>query len=187
MLYKAKVDKDINVKSCQIVGNGDIFGYVLVETYFVDNSGFGDSGEPALIFNDFLNYVKAGYYYGIKEAGHFQVYIGEYKKVLTRKENFSAQGIVNSKLISKSCRIINFINGDLTVKLYTTDILKKIGNKIILNSGGFKTSTTKERINQFLGNYGFKVYQQAGTWFINNSRNDKIKDVEFIDGIELAI
>jgi len=118
MLYKAKVDKDINVKSCQIVGKGDILGYDLIETYFVDNSGWGTRGESALIFEDFLNHVKAGYYYGIKEAGKFQVYIGEYKKVLSRKENFTAQGIANSKMISKSCRIINYLNGDIVKACY---------------------------------------------------------------------
>ena len=187
MLYKAKVDKDLNVKSCQIIGKGDIFGYILVNTYFVDNSGFGDISEPALTFNHFLNHVKAGYYYGIKEAGQFQVYISEYKKVLSRKENFSAQGIANSKLISKSCRIINYLNGDFTVKLYATDIFKKVGNKIILNAGGYKTSTTKARINQFLGKYKFNIYQKAGIWYIKNLSNDKIKDIEFIDNIELDI
>ncbi len=41
MLYRAKSNKDEGVKGCKIVGNGDIFGYKLVNTYFVDNSGFG--------------------------------------------------------------------------------------------------------------------------------------------------
>jgi len=187
MLYKAKTDKDLGVKSCKIVGNDNILGYDLIETYFVDSSGWGTECEIALTFNNFLNKVKAGFYYGIKEAGQFQVYIGEYKKVLSRKENFAEQGIANSKLISKSCRIINYLNGNLTVKLYSTDIFKLIGNKIILNSGGYQTNTTKARINQILGNYGYNVYQQAGTWYIKNLINDKIKDIEFIDNIELDI
>ena len=85
MLYRAKSDGDVGVKSCKVVGRGEIFGYELVNTYFVDNSGFGDRGEPALIFVDFLNKVKAGYYYGIKEAGQFQVYIGEYKKITSNE------------------------------------------------------------------------------------------------------
>ena len=187
MLYKAKTDKDLGVKSCKIVGNDNILGYDLIETYFVDSSGWGTECEIALTFNNFLNKVKAGFYYGIKEAGQFQVYIGEYKKVLSRKENFTAQGIANSKLISKTCRIINYLNGDIVVKLYSTDIFKKVGYKIILNSGGYQTSTTKARINQFLGKYRFNVYQKAGVWYIKNLSNDKIKDIEFFDNIELDI
>ena len=81
MLCKAKTDKDLGVKACKVVGNGDIKGYELVNTFFVDSSGFGGDSEPALTFPRFLDKVRAGYYYGIKEVGQFQVYIGEYKKI----------------------------------------------------------------------------------------------------------
>ena len=94
MLYKAKSNEDIGVKSCKVIGNGDIFGYELVNSYFVDNSGLGCYDEPALTFEKFLNKVRAGYYYGIKEAGQFQVLIGEYKK-LTSLELKIKKGVKN--------------------------------------------------------------------------------------------
>ena len=54
MLYKAKENADLGVKGCGVVGNGEIYGYELTETFFVDNSGFGSDSEMALTFESFL-------------------------------------------------------------------------------------------------------------------------------------
>jgi hypothetical protein len=78
-MYKAIKDGDEGVKSCPKI-NKKVKGYKLLNEYFVDNSGWGTDREPALTFNQFLNKVKAGLYYGITSIGQFQVYIGEYKK-----------------------------------------------------------------------------------------------------------
>ncbi len=62
------------------------------------------------------------------------MYISEFKRIAKpRAEILAEQGITNSKLISKSCRVINFINGDKTIKLYATDILQFKGGKIIFS------------------------------------------------------
>ena len=78
-MYKAKNDGDIGVRACPVIKK-EVKGYILKNEYFVDSSGFGQEGEGALTFNQFLGKVKAGLYYGIIEAGQFQVYIGEYIK-----------------------------------------------------------------------------------------------------------
>lgn len=80
MLYKAKSNGDIGVRGCKLIGEKIPLGYELTNTYFVDSSGFGQEGEIALTLGQFLNKVKAGLYYAIKEAGQFQVYINEFKK-----------------------------------------------------------------------------------------------------------
>ena len=54
-------------------------GWKLVETYFVDASGFGSEGEPALTIRQFAGKVKAGMGYAVIEAGQFQVYVGEFR------------------------------------------------------------------------------------------------------------
>ena len=54
----------------------------LVKEYFVDSSGFGREGEGALSVREFIKVLKVGYGYAIIEEGQFQVYIGEFKKVL---------------------------------------------------------------------------------------------------------
>jgi len=182
MLYRAKSNADVGVKGCKVIGDTIPLGYELTETFFVDNSGFGASDELALTFNSFLTKVKAGYYYGIKEVGQFQVYINEFKKV-SRAKQLAEQGISSSKLISKSCRVIKYNNDDFTVRLYTTDILKITSGKIILNSGGYKTVTTKARLNEFLADHNIRVWQEKREWFID----DRGVKRDFIDGIELKL
>jgi len=55
-------------------------GWELVETYFVDSSGFGGDGEPALGARHFRSKLKIGYGYAVIEAGQFQVYVGEFRR-----------------------------------------------------------------------------------------------------------
>lgn len=55
-------------------------GWKLIETLFVDSSGFGECGEPALTLDQFYAKVKAGYGYAAVEAGQFQVYVGVFWK-----------------------------------------------------------------------------------------------------------
>ena len=55
-------------------------GWKLTETYFVDSSGFGETGEAALTLHQFLGKIKTTRGYAVTEAGQFQVYIGEFEK-----------------------------------------------------------------------------------------------------------
>ena len=81
-LFRAKRDRDPNVKSAPFIGDHRPKGWRLVKKYFVDSSGFGAENEPALTFNQFVSNVKLGYGYAIIEQGQFQVYIGEFRKVV---------------------------------------------------------------------------------------------------------
>lgn len=181
MLYRAKSNGDIGVKSCKVIGDKVPLGYELTETFFVDNSGFGSDSEPALTFNSFLNKVKAGYFYGISGQGQFQVYISEFKRIAKpRAEILAEQGILSSKLVKNNTRLTIYKNGDITVKLHSTDIIKHIGNKIILNSGGWDTMTTRARFNQFLPD-NIRIARIKGITYVIK---DDVK-IEFKDGIEL--
>lgn len=61
-------------------GNYRPKGWTLVETHFVDSSGFGAEDEPALTPEQFKKRLKVGYGYAIVEAGQFQAIVGEFKK-----------------------------------------------------------------------------------------------------------
>lgn len=182
-MYKAKVNGDINVKSCPNIGDNIPLGYEKVKEYFVDNSGFGTRGEPAYTFNCFLNEVKAGYYYAITSVGQFQVYIGEFRKIArSRKEIFAEAGIVSSKIVKNNTRLTEYMDGTRVLRLHATDIIKWQGNKVILNSGGFQTHTTKQRLNQYLpGN--IRVYQKDYNWYIEKDG----KTSDFSDNIEIDL
>ena len=60
-------------------------GWEITEVYFVDSSGFGAPGEPALTIEDFIGKLRAGYGYAITGVGLFQVYVTEFKQVAHRK------------------------------------------------------------------------------------------------------
>ena len=119
MLYRAKSNADIGVMGCKVFGDSIPLGYELTETFFVDNSGFGASDELALTFNSFLTKVKAGYFYGIKEVGQFQVYINEFKRIAKpRAELLAEQGILSSKLVknNESGKITDFDTMEKAIK-----------------------------------------------------------------------
>ncbi len=69
----------------------------------------------------------------------------------------------------------------IIVKLYSTEIVKLNSREVILNSGGWSTNTTKNRINQSLTENGINmsVYQDNRQWFIRYNN----EDIEFVDGI----
>ena len=54
------------------------FGY---GAFFVDKSGFGTRGEPALTLQEFGALARPGFGYGVVEDGQFQCHVGVFEKV----------------------------------------------------------------------------------------------------------
>lgn len=52
---------------------------------FVDTSGFGREGEPAMTQRAFLASLRPGYGYGIVEQGQFQAYVAEFEPRRSRR------------------------------------------------------------------------------------------------------
>jgi len=72
-----------------------------------------------------------------------------------------------------------------TVRLYETNVVSFFtggGDAVVLNSGGWRTATTKSRMNQTSNQYdlGYQVYQQDFEWFVK-TRHDGI--LPFVDGM----
>lgn len=53
-----------------------------IEIFFVDKTGLGQRGEPALTVEQFIEKIEPGFGYAIVEEGEFQVNVGKFKKVL---------------------------------------------------------------------------------------------------------
>lgn len=67
----------------------------------------------------------------------------------------------------------------IAVKLHATDVVTfKSDGRVILNTGGWKTVTTKERMNSFAG---LQVSSDKGVWYVSN--NGFASNVPFADGI----
>ena len=60
-------------------------------------------------------------------------------------------------------------DGQLTVIYHNTAVVKANFGKIVLNSGGWQTQTTKLRMNQASNEYnlGFEVFQRDYEWFVD--------------------
>jgi hypothetical protein len=73
-----------------------------------------------------------------------------------------------SKLEKKKATKVYKENGWQIVKLYNTEIYMRKSNLLILNNGGWKTVTTKRRMNQSLKRFGppSKVFQEDFEWFL---------------------
>ena len=75
------------------------------------------------------------------------------------------------------------LQGLTSVVYHSTAVVQFDDDKIILNSGGWETVTTKTRMNQASNEYGlgFDVYQVDFTWYVAY----KGETIPFKDGIVL--
>lgn len=69
----------------------------------------------------------------------------------------------NTKVISK--------NGNTSVILHNTVVVEFDCEFIILRTGGWKTATTKARMNQASNEFGlgYRVDQKDGKWFVSSN------------------
>lgn len=74
-------------------------------------------------------------------------------------------------------------DGYTCVKYHDTEVVKFSHDKIILESGGWRTLTTKTRMNQASNQYdlGYLVYQSNFDWYVDYNG----ETWEFYDGMEL--
>lgn len=63
---------------------------------------------------------------------------------------------------------IRTVGDDTIVRYYQTDIVAFDDRRIVLDSGGWRTVSTKDRMNQASREFGleFDVYQQDFVWYI---------------------
>ena len=71
------------------------------------------------------------------------------------------------------------VNGDFVTNYRGTDVVTiKPDGKVVLNSNGWHTHTTKQRMNQYAGS-GICVYQKDFEWFVTVNG----KTFDYFDGI----
>ena len=64
-------------------------------------------------------------------------------------------------------------NGTTEIVYHSTKVVKFNNNTITLNTGGWKTNTTKNRMNQTSQQFdlGFNVYQKNWEWYLEYNGN----------------
>lgn len=63
------------------------------------------------------------------------------------------------------------------IRLHNTVVVELLKDRVILNSGGWKTLTTKDRINGYSPS---RIFQRDHIWFVGS------EDTPYFDGIELS-
>lgn len=90
-----------------------------------------------------------------------------------------------SKFVDRNTLRIEYADGSVAIRLHDTDILTRDseGNTII-SSGGWRTSTTKDRIARYGLIY---ISQVKGIWYVS-CKNKKGEDIstEFYDGMKFS-
>ena len=84
----------------------------------------------------------------------------------------------------------NFKKDNTVVKngvcfLHDTKIALIKDDCIIINSGGYRTNTTKERLNGILLSVGYIIVQEKNKWFVCNMLSGEI--IDFIDNIKIKV
>ena len=76
---------------------------------------------------------------------------------------------------------------EIIFRLYYTNIVIIRPHEVVLNSGGYRTATTKRRMNQILEDQGipYSVWQKKGYWHVVNNRSGQYTG--FKDGMILPI
>ena len=79
--------------------------------------------------------------------------------------------------------LVDQYDGDIHIRYQDTDVVVfKADGTIVLNSGGWHTTTTKSRINAALSGTGWYLYQKNYNWFVSNGK----VNITFTDGMEVA-
>ena len=84
-----------------------------------------------------------------------------------------------AKIIARNTFRYTAPDGAIVTRLHHTDVVQELGaGRYQLNSGGWKTPTTKNRIN--IGLRGYTLHQDAGTWYVSGGA---LGQVPFYDGM----
>jgi hypothetical protein len=79
-------------------------------------------------------------------------------------------------------------DGENVIRLHTTDIAVQLPDgRVKLDTGGWKSVTTKDRLNISLGAFGlgaFYIYSNKGQWFVGK-RPEHVDAIPFTDGMIL--
>jgi hypothetical protein len=76
-------------------------------------------------------------------------------------------------------------DGSVAIELHGTKVVVIYPNGLYkLNSGGYRTSTTKKRINQYSP---VKVYQKNYTWYVNAGNEPEFEDNMLVTNEYLVI
>lgn len=87
------------------------------------------------------------------------------------------------KVSGRATSIYHHSNGTIAVRYHSTDVVMFNDKTITLDSGRWRTATTKTRMNQASNQFGlgYYVFQKDFSWFVEY----KGKTIDFQDHMEM--
>jgi hypothetical protein len=77
-------------------------------------------------------------------------------------------------------------DGEICMKLWDTTVARiSLDGFLVINNGGYLTTTTKSRINAVLELLGYHIRQKKGIWYLYNSQNEETQ--KFENGMRIRI
>lgn len=89
------------------------------------------------------------------------------------------------KLIANNT--VEYVNekNDRVIRLHRTDILTFTAEGVILNTGGWRTATTKARMSEHIRKLGWTLFSNRGVWTVGYWKDDVHEYYVFCDGMRL--
>jgi len=96
---------------------------------------------------------------------------------------------VSSRMAGHSTLEYTLEDGTKVIRFHKTDIIRIAPDgTVTLNTGGWKTPTTKKRMNEYLPS-GVSIYQEKGMWWLCKGGSyweKNIKRYPFVDGVQVT-
>jgi hypothetical protein len=90
------------------------------------------------------------------------------QRVTVRETRESVPQATRIRKLENNTFEITLPNGERKIRLHQTDILTFNGSGFTVNTGGYLTVTTRDRLNKYLpGNW--RVYSVKGVWYLSRS------------------
>ena len=79
-------------------------------------------------------------------------------------------------------------DGATVCTLHSTEIVKVYPNCVVFDSGGWRTATTKSRMNECMIEWDlpFRVFQKNGDWLVRNIHCNGLY-LDFHDGMQIEL
>ncbi len=90
-------------------------------------------------------------------------------------------GTQTGRKIANDTHMVNNTEGEILITYRGNPVMRIQKGKVILHSCGWRTKTTKDRMNWFLPT-GYCVYAKKSVWYLHTSKGE----IEFQDGMVLS-
>ena len=105
--------------------------------------------------------------------------MAQYGDTITKEQSIESikHDLKSSNKVGNNTFEVVYKDGTRAIRFHKTNVITFGTDRYTLNTGGWETATTKDRINKYIPE-GY-VYQERGDWYVNTPSGV----VDYFDGI----